>query len=34
MLNSTVKLMDYAGKKEFDLEKYLSQLISTPSQSK
>lgn len=34
MLNSTVKLMDYAGKKEFDLKKYLSQLISTPSQSK
>jgi hypothetical protein len=34
MVKPTVKLVDYAGKKEFDLKNYLSQLISTPSQNK
>jgi hypothetical protein len=30
MVKPTVKLIDYAGKKEFDLKNYLSQLISLP----
>ncbi|MET3728099.1 hypothetical protein ABID52_001680 [Fictibacillus halophilus] len=34
MLMTTVKLSEYAGNKDFDLNGYISQLISTPSQKK
>ncbi len=32
MLMTTVKLSEYAGNKDFDLNGYISQLISTPSE--
>ncbi len=34
MLTTTVNLTEYAGNKDFDLNGYISQLISTPSQKK
>lgn len=34
MLMTTVKLSEYAGSKDFDLKGYITQLISTPSQTK
>lgn len=34
MLMTTVNLSEYAGNKDFDLNGYISQLISTPSQTK
>lgn len=34
MQMTTVNLSEYAGNKDFDLNGYISQLISTPSQTK
>lgn len=34
MLTTTVNLTEYVGNKDFDLNGYISQLISTPSQKK
>lgn len=34
MLTTTVNLSEYAGNKDFDLNGYISQLISTPSEKK